>query len=367
MKTFIKKTISMLLLLIYAYMSAGLAGYAPMENPLLMRKSEVGAGDASQIMSLPSPEVTPAPTEPVEEPEHIPPVLAPKPEYSFPDAFTTRLLTIDWFDECPAPGTIEIREYPATDYLTGKEIVKNMEVYLPNGYTPEIKYDVLIITHGAGDDEKYWFSEEHDYGGVSVNARTLIDNMIYRKACRDLIVVSVTCTNEYSCSRKSYDWDQLLTDGAQFSQEISNNILPFIVENYSTYASDPSKESLIIARDHFAYFGLSWSAMFGYLNILPENMDVFSWYALIAPSRVNLQDKMGIIQEKYATYPIYAVYASVGANDQIRAQSELLYSTLTAGDTFKDGENSYQVIIDNVKHHFESWCTSLYNCLELFF
>ena len=107
--------------------------------------------------------------------------------------------------------------------------------------------------------------------------------------------------------------------------------------------------------------------MFGYLNILPDNMEYFSWYALIAPSRVNLQTKMDSISEKTRTYPIHAFYASVGANDQIRAQSELLYSTLISSEQFSDGENSYQVIIENVKHHFESWCTSLYNCLELFF
>ena len=77
--------------------------------------------------------------------------------------------------------------------------------------------------------------------------------------------------------------------------------------------------------------------------------------------------QMDAIMEKYNSYPLHAFYASVGANDQIRAQSEQLYTTLINSEQFSDDENSYQVIIENVKHHFESWCTSLYNCLELFF
>ncbi|MBP0962152.1 MAG: hypothetical protein J5864_08410, partial [Oscillospiraceae bacterium] len=161
--------------------------------------------------------------------------------------------------------------------------------------------------------------------------------------------------------------NQLLTDGSQFAQELANDILPYIADNYSTYASGPSAEALSEARDHFAYFGLSWSAMFGYLNILPDDMEYFSWYALIAPSRVNLQSKAEIISEKYSTYPVHAFYTSVGSIDQIRAQSELLYTTLTGIGPFTDGDNSYQVIIEHVKHHYESWCTSLYNCLLLFF
>ena len=365
MKTGFNIIIVAVLLLFFAYASLSPVHYDSL--PLYPEETEV---IIQAEVPLPTMSVAVAPDEPEEAvtiPEYVPPTLVPKPEYSFPDDFTTKLLEIEWFNECPAPGTVEVAEYPATDYLTGKELSKNMEVYLPNGYTPEIKYDVLILTHGAGDDEKYWFSEEHDYNGNHVNAKNLVDNMIYRKACRDLIIASVTCTNDYSCSRKAYDWDQLLTDGSQFSQEISNDILPYIVENYSTYASGTDRDAISEARDHFAYFGLSWSAMFGYLNILPDDMDYFSWYALIAPSGVNLQSKMDDITSKYPSYPVRAVYSSVGAYDTIREQTELLYSTLISGESFSDGENAYKVIIDNVKHHFESWCTSLYNCLELFF
>ena len=366
MKTILQRIVSLLLLLIFAYLSSSIPGYSPMENPML-DPIDNGSFDVVQKPEPSIPVISAEPEETAEVPEYVPPTLEPKPDYSFPDAFATKLLTDDWFDECTAPGTIKTVEYLSTDYLTGKEITKNMEVYLPYDYTPEIKYDVLILTHGAGDDEKYWFSEDHDYGGKTVNAKNLVDNMIYRKTCRALIIASVTCTNDYSCSRKAYDWDQLLTDGSQFAQEIANDILPFIVNNYSTYASDPGRDSISAARDHFAYFGLSWSAMFGYLNILPDDMEYFSWYALIAPSRVNLQSKMDAITEKYNSYPLHAFYASVGANDQIRAQSEQLYTTLISSEQFSDDENSYQVIIENVKHHFESWCTSLYNCLELFF
>ena len=86
----------------------------------------------------------------------------------------------------------------------------------------------------------------------------------------------MTCTNEVSWSGKAYNWDQLLLDGYQLSREIAEDILPFLAEHYSTHAAGSGSAALSQARDHFAYFGLSWSAMFGYLAILPENMDYFS-------------------------------------------------------------------------------------------
>ncbi len=366
MKTIFKRMISLILLLIFAYFSASIPGYSPMSNPMLNPMKNESYDDVHEP-EPPLPVVSAEPEETAALPVFIPPTPAPKPEYSFPSDFTTKLLTDDWFQECPSPGIIDTVDYPATDYLTGTEITKTMDIYLPDGYTPEIQYDVLILTHGAGDDEFYWFSEEHDYGGEYVNAKNLVDNMIFRKACRNLIIASVTCTNDVSCSGSAYDWNQLLTDGTQFSKEIANDIIPFIVDNYSTYAADSSAEALTKARDHFAYFGVSWRAMFGYLNILPDDMEYFSWYALIAPSRVNLQTKLELITEKNKQYPVHAFYTSVGSNDQIRDQSELLYSTLISSEPFTDGQNSYQVIIENVKHHYESWCTSLYNCLLLFF
>ncbi len=367
MKTIFRKTISVILLLTFAYSSASLIGFDPMPLSSVQTEQTKKEPESSPEIETTIPISIGSDEAEVAVSEPVPPGLDPKPEYSFPDGFTTQLLTPDWFEECPFPGIVEMVEYPATDYHSGKEIIKKMDVYLPFGYSQDVQYDVLILTHGAGGDEGYWFSEDHEYGGEKVNAKNLVDNMVSRKVCRPLIIASVTCTNEETCSGKSYNWDQLLLDGTQLSREIAEDILPFLAENYSTYASGPDSMALSQARDHFAYFGLSWSAMFGYLTILPEDMAYFSWYALIAPSKVNLSDKLGTISEKNELYPVHSLYAGVGSKDKVRYESEAIYSALIRSGTFSDGRNAYQVITDNVNHHFESWCTSLYNCLLLFF
>lgn len=367
MKPIVRKIISALLLLTFAYLSASQRSNGSMQLSSVQTEYTEKEPERIPETEMPIPVSSGADEAEVEVPEQIPPSLDPKPEYTFPDDFTTQLLPPDWFEESLSPGSVETVEYPATDYRSGKEIVKQMDVYLPFGYTPEIQYDVLILTHGAGSDESYWFSEDHEYGGEKVNAKNLVDNMIFRKACRPLIIASVTCTNEVSCSGKAYNWDQLLLDGYQLSREIAEDILPFLAEHYSTHAAGSGSAALSQARDHFAYFGLSWSAMFGYLAILPENMDYFSWYALIAPSKVNISGKMDTISEKNESFPIHALYAGVGSKDQVRAESEAIYSSLIRNGTFSDGGNAFQVITKNVNHHFESWCTSLYNCLLLFF
>lgn len=364
MKTIFRKLIPVLLLPVFAWSLGSVGGFHAMSPPSV-QEERAEAAPAADPAPRPAPRPSAEPEDPAEP--SAAPVPAPKPAYTFPEDFAVQLLPADWFAECPSPGRVETVEYPAADYRTGKAIVKKMDVYLPAGYDPSRPYDVLILTHGAGDDECYWFSEEHEYGGQKVNAKVLADNMIFRGLCRPLLIASVTCTNEVSCSGKAYNWDQLVTDGAQFSRELSGDILPFLVRNYSTFASSPDSAALSQARDHFAYFGLSWSAMFGYRSILPEDMAYFAWFALIAPSRVNLSGTLGAIAESAEAYPVRALYAGVGAKDQVLAESEAMYADLIGCGAFTDGGNAYQVITENVSHHFESWCTSLYNCLLLFF
>ena len=300
--------------------------------------------------------------------ETVPDGLNPKPAYVFPQAFYTTLLPREWFADCPEPGTVYSVLYPATDVSTGTPITKKMDVYLPYGYSNQYRYDVLILTHGAGSDEYYWLSREETYNGDLVFAKKLIDNMIYVGACRQLIVVSCTFRNEVSCDGTAYDVDQLYLEGKQLSEELKNDILPYIAENFSTYADSGDSADLIAAREHFAFAGMSWGAMIGYVFLLPEDLEYISWYGLLGASTMNIRRTISTLNEKSSQYPISYIYSSVGSLDDIRKPSEDLYLSLDRYCTgVTDRENAFHVVIDPARHTFNAWGTDLYNCLLCFF
>ena len=65
---------------------------------------------------------------------------------------------------CEEKGTVETVKYTTRDYemegygaiVPGYE--KEMSVYLPYGYDPAEKYNLLILLHGLGGSEDYWLA-----------------------------------------------------------------------------------------------------------------------------------------------------------------------------------------------------------------
>lgn len=361
MNQLIKKIFICLTLLLFAVALASVIW-----NDTSRREPQPAAETPAQDRpSLFLPEETPAPVEEVPATKEE---LNTPADRVFPQDFFTTLLPAEWFAPCPEKGTVYSVNYPATDVSTGTPISKKMDVYLPYGYSNSHQYDVLILTHGAGSDENYWLSRELTYNGDLVMARDLIDNMIYVGACRQLIVVSCTFRNDVSCNGSVYDVDQLYLEGRQMSDELRNDILPFLAENFSTHAADGSPESLIAAREHFGFAGMSWGAMIGYVFVLPEDLEYISWFGLLSASTMNIRRTISTLNEKTALYPVSYIYDSVGSLDDIRNQAEDLHEGLERYCTgVTEGQNTAMVIIDPARHTFNAWGTCLYNMLLCFF
>ena len=364
MKQIIQKILLCTVLLLFAFAMVSVilhdtSKQVPAETPAPPEESVIPTVPVSQVIIDDSADPS--------EPEILEDPLNTKPQYVFPEDFATTLIPVEWFADCPEPGSVYSVFYNATDYSTGMPITKKMDVYLPYGYSNLYQYDVLILTHGAGCDENYWFSQEQTYNGVPVSAKNLIDNMIYTKSCRQLIVVSCSCRNDISCCGSFYDANQLYLEGHQMSEELKKDILPFLAESFSTYAESSTPESLIAAREHFAFFGFSWSAMFGYTHILPEDLEYISWYGLIAPSIMSLKNVLPVVAEKNKEYPISYLYTSVGSTDAVRKQSESMYKSFCNNPLLSTSAPSSQVIIERAYHSFDAWGTGLFNCLKLFF
>ena len=71
-------------------------------------------------------------------------------------------------------GTVEKIAYPSKDYTgDGAEITKHAYVYLPPEYSPDQRYDLLVLCHGIGGHEGEW-----GFGNNFCIARNAVDHLI---------------------------------------------------------------------------------------------------------------------------------------------------------------------------------------------
>ena len=93
--------------------------------------------------------------------------------------------------EVPEPGSTyysiqdvphgQVREVWYSSKVTGTS--RHALVYLPPNYDtqPKVRYPVLYLQHGAGEDETGWIRQGH--------ANFILDNLIAAKSCKAMIIV----------------------------------------------------------------------------------------------------------------------------------------------------------------------------------
>ena len=287
--------------------------------------------------------------------------------------------TLPWeiFYHIPEAGTVEKLSYEAPDYYalslgepSAVTYSKDVCVYLPYNYDPTRQYDVLVLLHGMGGNEEYWLLAEQDYHRAKdeylVRTKELLDNMIAQQLCNEVIVVTPTF---YRDTNNLFDYNRR-QDQLRFSKELQEIILPLIVETYSTYAADSSRESISAARQHFAFAGLSMGSIYGYNAVLPESLDLFAWYGLFSGSECdNLYHLASVLNApENLQYPISFFYNSAGTRD---VMGELHYEQyrelLGLYPNLVDGKNATFTYIKGAFHEYRAWCTGLYNFLRIAF
>ena len=178
-------------------------------------------------------------------------------------AFLDSRVPTSFFQNSGRPGTVQSVEYLTHDYVGERKgtgtlsYYKRMLVYLPYGYDASQPYNVLVLLHGMGGGEGYWLRQEQLYAAYGtdyyVTTRPMLDNMFAAGMCRNMIVVTPTF---YRDSGNFFRYDRV-PDEEQFVRELREDILPFIVQNYSTYAADGSAEAISAAAAFAAARGVS--------------------------------------------------------------------------------------------------------------
>ncbi|MCF0230267.1 MAG: hypothetical protein HUJ76_11335, partial [Parasporobacterium sp.] len=259
-------------------------------------------------------------------------------------SFSTRIPLKDKYTKpIDETGTLETLTYktPLFGIDETQETEKTLQVYLPYGYDPANRYNIVYLMHGGGESEYYWLSDEPVYEGTKAMGKTtkaMIDNMTAKGDMEPTIFVAPTCiTGE----------DTNVEDWSRFAQEFRQVIVPFVESRYSTYAcGDTSEENLIATRDHRAFAGFSMGSRCTVNAILMRDLDLVSWYGLYSGPDASLggagwEDVKAAIESFGPDFPISYLYNGNGTADfELEGHQELAYGLLDSmPDTFQNGKN----------------------------
>ncbi|MBQ6491475.1 MAG: hypothetical protein IJI88_04300 [Atopobiaceae bacterium] len=157
------------------------------------------------------------------------------------------------------PGTLERLDYQTYDSFNfgvpGHELEKTAWVYVPYGYDPERRYDVLYLSHGG------WSNETTQMGTPDNPSRLklAVDHAIEDGLIEPLIMVMPTYNNLSASDSGDYSLALQLTDN--FHNELTESLIPAVESRYSTHAEDVTPEGIAASRDHRAFGGFSMGSV----------------------------------------------------------------------------------------------------------
>lgn len=244
-------------------------------------------------------------------------------------------------------------------------IEKSLYVYLPYGYNPAQKYNVVYALHGTGATEDYWIGDNI----VGLTTRKLLDRMIDTGECAPCIVVTPTY---YSIPEGKKDMFPDFWDGdalanvwpMYFWKEMRNEIIPLIDTTYSTYGNEPD------ARDHRGFVGLSRGSTTTVNSIILHCLDQFAYFGTFSGIWCDFDQFMATLEsDEYRNLDIKFWYNGNGTADFALANHEEFCDKIRTemSDRFEDGENFVWINFKGGTHAYNCWLPDLYNSLLVFF
>ena len=255
-------------------------------------------------------------------------------------------------------GKVEQIAYPSHDYAgDGAEITKHAIVYLPYGYDPAERYDLLVLCHGIGGTENEWgFRNQYCIG------RNIVDRLIDNGEVKPFIVV---CPNGRSCADC---YNTSMANAASFyafGQELRNDLLPYMDANYATYGSD-TPDDLTASREHRAMAGLSMGGM-QTINIgLCECLDLFSAFGAFSAAPTSYTS--AVIDQKLGAFEGYEVryfYSICGLQDGTAYPSAAAAAAHLPKSSARFDESNWHWHEVKGAHTFNVWNLGLYNFVKL--
>jgi len=257
-------------------------------------------------------------------------------------------------------GTVEKVSYMTKDYSgDGSPLEKETLVYLPAGYDDSKQYNVLYLLHGIGGNINEWGMGLEDESKVVC----MMNNLAAKGDIDPFIVVTPNGRSGAKFESTSFDVMGLFYE---FGKELRNDLIPFIDDKYSTYATndDGTPADSDEARLHRAVAGLSMGGMQS-INIgMCECMDLFAWFGSFsaAPTSYPADRVVSIIEDEFPDKEICFSYNICGTDDTTAyaSASESVKGLDALSDRFVSGVN-YLWQEKPGGHGWDIWYLGFYN------
>ena len=280
----------------------------------------------------------------------------------------------EFFQAASQQGTIELLEYDSKDYTSSARPAtrKPAYVYLPFGYDPTQKYDVIYLLHGwTGVAQEYFLGRS---GNSRTNLVNIFDNLIEKGLTRPFIAVSPTWDKD----NQSKDWGESTREAAVFSQEYVNDLIPAVETHYSTYLESPNEAGILASRQHRAIGGFSLGSITTWY-VFEQAFPYSKWYLPMSGDNWSqgmyggqyYPDETAQFLADLVNASPYAgdfyVWYACGTEDVRLPQSDNQAKAMGAlSDTFNASNFSYNMK-EGGRHDFNAVYEFCYHALQFFF
>jgi len=223
-------------------------------------------------------------------------------------------------------GKVETVEYDSKSVGARRKMV----VYLPPGYSKDVKYPVLYLLHGAGDDETGWRKK-----GA---ADAILDNLHADKKVVPMIVVM---PNGFAGGKGKGGKGR----PDAFEQDLLKDILPYVESHYSVRADS----------NHRAIAGLSMGGGQA-LRIGLKHLDTFAYVGGFSSAT-----RGDLVPDKAQRAKLRLLWVSCGDKDRLMKGSEALHKALD------DQKVPHVWHIDSGGHTWPVWRNDLYLLSQMLF
>ena len=222
---------------------------------------------------------------------------------------------------------------------------RNLYIYTPAGYNDKVsvKYPVLYILHGGGEDERGWASQ----GKTDL----ILDNLIAEEKAIPMLIVMP----DGNMPSSGFGENSL----KMFEAELKQCIIPFVEKNYRTMADAKSRAlaGLSMGGIQTLYAGINNTELFSYLGVFSSG-----W---IVPMQNSIADAQYEMMKKNADLinrNLKLLWISMGGKEDIAYKNcQIMLSK------FNELNIKYRYSEYPGGHTWPVWRNNLYNLAQLLF
>lgn len=236
-------------------------------------------------------------------------------------------------------GRLERLDYETWESFTYSEhqrkIRKTAWVYLPYGYDPALKYNIVYLSHGGWSDETTVLGTDRE----SHPLKNYMDHAIEDGLMTPVIVVALTYNNTSDHDSWDYELAIQLTD--HYHNELIHDLIPAVEGKYSTYAETTDLHGLMKSRDHRAFGGFSMGSVNTW-RTFQYCLDAFRYFMPMSGNLTEDGEFMAdIVRNSERNWNDFFILSSSGSKDFARNAfvSQIHHMAAVPDHTFRYADN----------------------------